>query len=323
MGTPHPDGIARVAAARLRRRISRVRFHFQRARNDATAVHAGDFHTEVRVPRSVWKGAISFGLVTIGVELYNAEAPERLDLDLLDKRDMARIGYRKINKRTGKEVESANIVRGYGVGGDKYVLLTDEDLREANPKATRTIEVLGFLPEDAIPQLYYDKPYITAPTKGSEKAYTLFRGTLEAMKQVALAQVVLRTRQYLAVVYPYQHMFVTHLLRYHEEVRTPESLDLEPPKAAARPAETAMAKKLVQGMAIEWEPEEYRDTYRDDLLKLIKQRAKGAKPVHEVAEDQPETKVIDLMDALRRSVSNQGTRKHAAPARRKRAAKSA
>lgn len=277
------------------------------------------------MPRSVWKGAISFGLVTIGVELYNAEAPERIDLDLLDRRDMSRIGYLKINKRTGKPVDAADIVRGYEVDSGRYVTLTDDDLREANPKATRTVEVLGFLPEHAIPALYYDKPYIAAPSKGSDKAYTLFRATLESTKQVALAQVVLRTRQYLAVVYPYQHVLITQLLRYNEEVRTPASLDLDTPKGTARPAEQAMARKLVQGMAIDWDPTEYRDTYRDDLLKLIKQRAKGAKPVHEAeTESAPDTKVIDLMEALRRSVSAQGSgRKRAAPPKRRRTARSA
>ncbi|HEY4320289.1 MAG TPA: Ku protein [Gemmatimonadales bacterium] len=277
------------------------------------------------MPRSVWKGAISFGLVNIGIELYNGEAPERIDLDLLDQRDMSRIGYLKINKRTGKPVDASDIVRGYEVGSGRYVTLTDEDLREANPKATRTVDVLGFLPEHSIPPLYYDKPYIAAPTKGSDKAFTLFRATLESTRQVALAQVVLRTRQYLAVVYPYQHGLIIQLLRYDEELRTSASLDIDIPKGTARPAEQAMARKLMQEMAIDWDPTEYRDTYRDDLLKLIRQRAKGAKPVREAeSESAADTKVIDLMDALRRSVSAQGSsRKHAAAPKRRRAARSA
>ncbi len=257
--------------------------------------------------RGVWKGAIGFGLVTIGVELYNAEAPERLDLDLLDKRDMARVGYLKINKSTGKTIDAKDIVRGYAVAANHYVILSDEDLKSANPKATQTIDVLGFVAAKDVPLIYYAKPYIVGPTKGSEKAYALFRDTLEDMERVALAQVVIRTRQYLVAVYPFDGALVAQLLRYDEEVRKPSDLGIVVPTGKAlRPQELAMAKQLVKGMEAEWNPSEYRDEYRDDLLKMIKQRAKGAKPAQDVAKAPRETKVIDLMEALRRSVSEQG-----------------
>jgi DNA end-binding protein Ku len=261
--------------------------------------------------RGIWKGSLGFGLVTIGVELYNAEAPERLDLDMLDKRDMSRIGYLKINKTTGMPVDQKDIVKGYEVSAGNYVTLTDEDLKTANPKATQTLDVIGFVPAKEIPLLYYAKPYLIGPTKGSEKAYLLFRDTLEEMERVALANVVLRTRQYLAAVYPFDNALVAQLLRYDEEVRKPADLGISVTKEhsrAVRPAELAMAKKLVQGMEMEWNPKEYRDEYRDDLLKMVKQRAKGAKAVHEVPKAPKETKVIDLMEALRRSVSEKGAR---------------
>jgi DNA end-binding protein Ku len=259
--------------------------------------------------RGIWKGSLGFGLVTIGVELYNAEAPERLDLDMLDKRDMSRIGYQKINKTTGKTVDTSDIVKGYEVTSGHYVVLNDEDLKSANPKATQVIDVMGFVRAADIPLVYYAKPYVIGPTKGSEKAYLLFRNILEDTERVAIAQLVLRTRQYLVAVYPFQGALVAQTLRYDEELRKPEDLGVNIPKGlakAVRPAELAMAKKLVQEMDMAWEPAQYRDEYRDDLLKMIKQRAKGAKPVHEAPAAPSETKVIDLMDALRRSVSAKG-----------------
>lgn len=263
--------------------------------------------------RGIWKGSLGFGLVTIGVELYGAEAPERIDLDMLDKRDMARIGYLKINKTTGKPVESSDIVKGYEISSNHYVVLSDEDLKSANPKASQMIDVVGFVAAKEIPLIYYAKPYLIGPTKGSEKAYLLFHDTLEAMERVALAQVVIRTRQYLVAVYPYQGALVAHLLRYDEEVRKPADAGITIPKGlgrAVRPSELAMAKKLVEEMEMGWNPSEFRDEYRDDLLKMVKQRARGAKPVKEPPPAEGETKVIDLMEALRRSVSERGGAQH-------------
>ena len=161
--------------------------------------------------RGIWKGSLGFGLVTIGVELYGAEDPERLDLDMLDRRDMSRIGYLKINKTTGKPVESGDIVKGYEVSSNHYVILTDDDLKSANPKSTQTLDVIGFVAAKDIPLIYYAKPYLIGPTKGSEKAYLLFHDTLISMERVALAQVVIRTRQYMAAVYPFQGALVAHL----------------------------------------------------------------------------------------------------------------
>lgn len=264
--------------------------------------------------RGIWKGTLGFGLVTIGVELYTAESPERIDLDLLDKRDMARVGYLKINKNTGKPVEQSDIVKGYAVAPNRYVVLSDVDLKSANPKSTQTIDVLGFVAADAVPLIYYAKPYLIGPTKGSEKAYALFRDTLEQMERIALAQVVLRTRQYLTAVYPFDGALVAHLLRYDEEVRKPADYGLGETKGATRatrPAELAMARKLVAEMETEWDPTEYRDEYRDDLLKMVKQRAKGAKVAKEVPEAAKETRVLDLMEALRRSVTEHGGTKRA------------
>lgn len=273
--------------------------------------------------RSIWKGTLGFGLVTIGVELYGAEAPERLDLDLLDKRDLGHIGYLKINKTTGKAVDKEHIVKGFPVSANKYVVLSDADLKEANPEATRLIDVLGFVPRAAIAPIYFAKPYYVAPLKGSEKAYTLLRETLEGGEQLAIAQLVLRTRQYVAAVYPLGALLIVQVLRYNDDLRDPDELDIHPPRKSAavapRPTELAMARKLVHEMAMEWKPADYRDEYRDDLLKLVKRRAKGAKAAPEPARPSREPKVLDLMEALRKSVANGGSRSRPASAGKARA----
>ena len=267
--------------------------------------------------RGIWKGTIGFGLVTIGVELFGAEAPERLDLDLLDKRDMSRVGYLKINKTTGKPVEQTDIVKGFAVAANRYVILSDADLKSANPKATQNIDVLGFVAAADIPLIYFAKPYVVGPTKGSEKAYLLLRDTLESMKLVALAQLVLRTRQYVVAVYPFDGALIAQLLRYDEEVRKPSELGISIPKGlakAVRPQELSMAKKLVEEMTTTWRPDDYQDDYRADLLKLVKRRTKGAKAAKDAPAAPREAKVLDLMEALRRSVSEQGGRSR--PARK-------
>lgn len=276
------------------------------------------------MPRSTWKGSLSFGLVTIGVELFNAETPERLDLDMLDKRDMSRIGYLKINKTSGEPVESKDIVKGFEVSSNRYVVLSPADLKAANPKATQLLDVLGFVGSDDIPRIYYARPYVIGPTKGNEKAYLLFHDILEKTKRVALAQIVLRTRQHLVAIYPFDGAMIAHLLRYDAEVRKPAEAGITLPNEVAksiRPQEVAMAKKLVEGMEMEWEPTAYHDEYHDDLLKLIKARTKGAKAAKDAPEAPAEGKVLDLMEALRRSVGTKG--KAAASKPKARAAKSA
>ncbi len=261
------------------------------------------------MPRSTWKGSLSFGLVTIGVELFNAETPERIDLDMLDKRDMSRIGYQKINKTSGEPVESKDIVKGFEVSENRYVVLSPEDLKNANPKSTQLLDVLGFVDSEEIPRIYYARPYVIGPTKGNEKAYLLFHDILEETGKVAIARVVLRTRQYLVAIYPFDGAMIAHMLRYDAEVRKPAEAGITLAKDVAksiRPQEVAMAKKLVEGMEMEWEPTAYHDEYHDDLVKLIKSREKGAKAAKDAPEAPPEGKVLDLMEALRRSVGTKG-----------------
>jgi DNA end-binding protein Ku len=259
--------------------------------------------------RSIWKGSLGFGLVNIGVELVPMEAPERLDFDLLDKRDFAPIGYRKVNKESGEEVDPEHIVRGFRVEGDRYVIVGDEDIKEANPKASKSIELSGFVPRESVPLPFFAKPYLLAPVKGSEKAYRLLLEALEDADRVAIGEVVVRTRQYTCAVYPHEGLLVAHLLRYAEELRKPADLGIEPPTTRVKPEEKKLARTLIESMEAEWDASEHTDTFRKDVLAMIRKRAKqGTKRVkaasRKAADDEP--KVLDLVAALKRSVGETG-----------------
>lgn len=262
------------------------------------------------MPRGIWKGTLGFGLVTIGVELLTAERTEELDLDMLDKRDHARIGYQKINKSTGDVVAQADIVKGYDVGDGKYVILTDADLKSANPKATQSVDIVSFVDASAIPLVYYDRPYFVSPTKGSDKAYGLLRDALAASKKVGIAQIVIHTRQHTAAVYPYEEAIVVQLLRYAHELKSAEDAGVKSVPhvtKSAKAAEFTMAQQLIDSMAADFEPEQFTDTYKEDVLKMIKARAKGAKPSPaSMTEPAKETKVLDLVAALRNSLKKPG-----------------
>jgi DNA end-binding protein Ku len=256
--------------------------------------------------RPTWKGTLSFGLVNIGVEMYTMETADRLDLDMLDKRDNARIGYQKINKSTGEVVPQKEIVKGYPVSKNKYVILSDADLKAANPKATRMIDVIGFVDSDEIGRIYYSRPYLLGPAQGSGKAYRLLYDVLERTGQVALARIVIHTREHTAALYPHDDAIVLQTLRYDRDLRSAKDVDIElPAKGAVKPAEQEMAEKLVETMHTTWDPSAFQDSYRDDLMKLIKARAKkGTKESEEPPKpEKDEAPVLDLMAALKRSLT--------------------
>jgi DNA end-binding protein Ku len=265
------------------------------------------------MPRGIWKGTLGFGLVTIGVELLTAEKTEDLDLDMLDKRDHARIGYQKINKSTGEVVPQSEIVKGFDVGDGKYVVLTDADLKSANPKATQSVDIVSFVDAEAIPLYFYAKPYYVSPLKGSDRAYGLLRDALAASKQVGIAQIVIHTRQHMAVVYPHDEAIVVQLLRYAHEVKDAEAAGVKNvarlPKSTKTP-EFTMAQQLIQSMVSDWKPEQFKDTYHDDVIAMVKARAKkGTKSSPSTRETAPsETKVLDLVAALRGSLKRPANR---------------
>jgi DNA end-binding protein Ku len=260
--------------------------------------------------RSIWKGAISFGLVYIPVQMYSASHSNSLDLDFLDKRDFSPVGYQRINKRTGKVVEWGDIVKGYQYEKGKYVALSDADFKKANVKATQTIEIGRFIAADSIPPEYFETPYYLEPAKGGAKVYALLREALKRSGKVAVATFVMRGRQHLAAVYPHGKALVLGTLRFAEEIRSPEELELpaaSEKSAGLSPKEMAMAERLIEEMSDKWNPEDYADTYRHDLMKRIQEKIKNREthkltPEEKTREPRQSAQVIDLMEVLRRSL---------------------
>lgn len=288
------------------------------------------------MPRALWKGAISFGLVYIPVQLHSASHANELDLDMIDKNDFSPVGYQRINKRTGKVVEWGDIVKGYEYKKGQYVALSDEDFRQANVKASHTIEIQNFVDLADIDPKYYETPYYVAPTKGGEKVYALLREALKRTKKAAIATVVIRTRQHVAVLLPNEDALLLNTLRFAHELKSAADLDLPTKDAKAMglsAGELQMAEKLVSEMSAPWKPERYRDTYRDDLKKRIQEKVRKHQ-THTLTEPEPKEKkprqsaeIIDLMAVLKRSLKNGGgenlTRKPARRSEKRKAKKSA
>ena len=268
------------------------------------------------MPRSLWKGAISFGLVNIPVVLYSAENRNSFDLTMLDRRTMKPVGFKRYNKQTGKEVAWDDIVKGYEYEKERYVVLTDEDFKRANVEATQTVDIAAFVDAEEVAPFYFETPYYLAPDKRGEKGYVLLREVLKATNRIAIATVVIRTRQYLAALIPSGDVIVLNTLRYKNELKPAK--DLEVPSGNLKASgvslrEIEMAKKLVDEMTDRWKPDKYRDTYHEDLMKLIDKRIKAGKTevITESEADEKEEKpakgkVIDLMALLKRSVQAKG-----------------
>ena len=264
--------------------------------------------------RSIWKGAISFGLVHIPVVLYSAENRNSFDLTMLDRRNMKPVGFKRYNKETEKEVGWDDIVKGYEYEKERYVVLTDEDFKRANIEATQTIDIKAFVDADEVAPTYFETPYYLAPDKRGDKGYALLWETLKATNKIAIATVVIRTRQYLAALIPGDDVIVLNTLRYTNELRPAK--DLKVPlgnlkASGVSPREIEMAKTLVDEMTEQWKPERYRDTYHDDLMKLIDKRIKAGKTeviteANEHEEKPVRGEVIDLMALLKRSVQAKG-----------------
>jgi DNA end-binding protein Ku len=279
----------------------------------------------------VWKGAISFGLVTIPVSLYPATRSEGLSFDMLDKRDFAPIGYKRYNKTTGDEVPWNDIVKGYEYEDGQYVVVTDEDFRQANVKATQTVEILSFVKAAAVAPYYFETPYYLEPGKRGEKGYALLREVLARTGRVGIAQVVIRSRQHLAALLPSERLLVLNTLRYESEIRDAKDLELPATGKAAGVSEKElqMAERLVEDMSDEWDAARYKDTYRADLLARIEEKVKSGE-THlitepgETRETRPTAEVIDLAALLRRSLEQKGRGKGQAveerPAEHRRAA---
>ncbi|WP_122317532.1 Ku protein [Pseudomonas cichorii] len=270
--------------------------------------------------RAIWKGAISFGLVHIPVALVSATSSQGVDFDWLDKRSMDPVGYKRINKATGKEVTSENIVKGVEYEKDRYVVLSEEEIRAAHPKATQTIDIFGFVDGQQIPLQNIDTPYYLAPDKRGGKVYALLRETLNDTGKVALANVVIHTREHLAAVMPLESALVLVMLRWPAEVRELDVLELDETvtEVTLSKSERDMARRLVRDMSADWQPEKYRDTFQEKIMQLVETKAREGS-IEEVGldssdEERQSADVIDLTDLLRRSLAGKGSTKSSKPA---------
>ena len=248
--------------------------------------------------RSLWTGAIGFGLVNIPVKLYSATQQSDLDLDMLDKKDHSNIKFKRVNEKTGKEVPWANIVRAYNYEGN-YVILDDEDFKKASPEKTKMIEIAEFVEEKEVDSIYYETPYYLEPQKGGEKAYVLLRDALKKTGKTGVATFVLRTKESLGLIKTSGKVLLLQKIRYEEEIRVSE--DLKVPEATPKPAEIKMAITLIDQLSGKFDISKFKDTYSSELMKLIEAKAKGKKlPA-------PTMKVVhstskDLMEQLKASL---------------------
>ncbi|WP_109482777.1 Ku protein [Paraburkholderia sp. C35] len=270
----------------------------------------------------IWKGAISFGLVHVPVQLYPATKSEKVGFNLLDKRTIDPIGYRQINKRTGKEVTRENIVRGFEYEKDHYVVLTDEEIRAANPESTQTVDILAFVDAAEIPFLYLDTPYYLTPDRKGEKVYALLRDAMQATGKIGVANVVMHNKQHLAALIPVGPMLALNTLRWAAEVRPFDEFKVpeeSPKKTGVTARELDMAKKLIADMSDSWDPSAYKDTFRDDILELVDRKVQAGKTEEVMDIETPREKrqsadILDLSDLLKRSLGRGGKSKSSARA---------
>jgi DNA end-binding protein Ku len=255
--------------------------------------------------RSVWRGAISFGLIYVPIEMYSASKEHALSLHFLDSRDFAPVGYERINKSTGKSVDWQHIVKGYEFEKGQYVALSDADFKHANVKASETIEISNFTEAADISPVYYQTPYYLLPGKGGEKVYALLAEALQSSRKAAVATFVMRGREHLCVVTPSAGSLMLITLRFADEI-LPAVKPAAAKAAKPKEAEVAMARKLVEEMSAKWDPRLFHDTYREDLMRRIREKIKrnethvlGSEPKKA---PRPKAEVIDLMDALKSSL---------------------
>lgn len=264
--------------------------------------------------RTLWKGAISFGLVHIPVTLHSATAENRMKFNLLDKASMTRVGNQQVNKATGEATPREEIVKGFEVEKDQYVVLTPDEIKSALPRSTQTIDIEAFVDREQIPSVYFNKPYYVAPAgRGGQKPFALLRETLQRTGKVGIAKVVISTKQHLAMLVPQGDGLVLNLLRWSDEVRDTAGLAWPGADVKVSAGELKMAEQLVEAMAGDWQPDLFHDEFREKLMALVEQkaaegglRAVAPLPGEEVA---PSAEVIDLTELLRRSLKG-----NAAPA---------
>ena len=262
------------------------------------------------MPRAIWKGAISFGLVHVPVGLFPAAQDSGIDFDWLDRRSMDPVGYKRINKRTGKEIAAEDVVRGVKQDGGDYVVLTDDEISAAYPKATQTIEIAAFVKAQEIPFFYLERPYFLAPIGKGDKVYALLREAMSELGVIGIARVVMHSKERLAALVPNGPALILNTIRWSTELRSTDGITVPPAgKSAAgiKDAELKMARQLISQMTKPWKPENYADQFTAAIHALAAKRVKAGRTsqVTSLEPDQPalsRSNVIDLTELLKRSL---------------------
>lgn len=259
------------------------------------------------MPRSIWTGAISFGLVNVPVKLYSATEDKDIHFNQFQKDTGERVRYKRIAEGTGDEVEYDDIVKGYEVSKGRFVMVTAEELESVEPGRSRTIEIEDFVDGDEIDPIYFEKTYYLAPQEGTgaDKAYALLREAMRESNKVAIGRFVMRTKQYLTALRPVGKLLYLETMFFPDEIRETKELEASAKGAKVSERELKVARQLVESLTNDWKPDRYRDTYRERVLELIEQKSKGKEVVVEKAEA-PESNVVDLLAALEASLAAAG-----------------
>ena len=260
--------------------------------------------------RSIWTGAISFGLINIPVRLYTAVKETRPDLDMLHKQDLSPIRYARVCKADGEEIPFKDIVKGYEYQKGDYVVLEDEDFKRANVRKTQTIDILDFVSAEEIDPKLLEKPYYLEPIKEARKAYMLLAQGLQKTHKIGIGKFVLRTREHLVALKPEGDMLILDQMRFSDEIVSPESLNI-PHDEKVSTKELDLAIKLIDQLTTTFHPEEYKDTYSQELMTIIEDKAKGITP-QPVGERPIPTEIPDLMAKLRESLAEAKKKRTAA-----------
>ena len=253
------------------------------------------------MPRSIWNGAISFGLVNVPVQLFSAAEQQDVHFHQFTKSGQ-RVRNKRVAEKSGREVEYGDIVKGYELSKGKFVMIDPEELEAADPKQTRTIDLEDFVALEEIDPIYFEYPYYLAPQRGADKPYTFLREAMARSERVGIGRFVMRTKQYLAAIRPADKVLVLHTMYFADEIRDPKQLDL-PARTQTSSRELRMAEQLIDSLTVEWSPKRYEDTYREAVLDVIRRKAKGEKIMTEEAEE-PSAQVVDLFEALQASLTD-------------------
>ena len=255
--------------------------------------------------RAIWSGAINFGLVSVPVKMYTAVKPKDIAFHQVDEKTGARIRYKRVSEKTGREVPYEQIAKGYEVSNDEYVVIEPKELEKLTPEATHTIDIEDFVELDQIDPIYYQTTYFLSPDTGGDKAYMLLLKAMKDSEKVAIGRVVIRTKEYLAAIRPYDRALALETMYFPDEIISDASIPGLPKQQRAADRELKMAKQLIDSLSTDFDPDKYHDEYRKRVQGLIKKKAKGETiTIHE--EGKETKKVVDLIEALKASVEQSG-----------------